>query len=136
MAGNKTKPILIGCIVLAALTVAAIVLGLVIWGLMSADRRNKELLESVEGPRRKRSAEAVGIITDYKETRRTGSTDHYKYVLFEFTVDGKTHASSSYAENGSVVTHRKGVEGKVCYEPSNPVNSHFYLKKENQVCGQ
>lgn len=99
------------------------------------ERQSREITESVEDNRKKRTAETLGIITNYKEVRRTGRTDHDKYVFYEYTVNGTTYAGQSFAPNGSAVTHRKGVEGKVCYEPAKPGNTQFYLKQENQVCG-
>lgn len=133
---TKIKPFLVGCFVLVVLSFAAIIFAFVIWGHYSVQRQSREITESVEADRKKRTAETVGIITNYEEVRRTGRTDHYKYVFYEYTVNGRTYAAKSFAPNGSAVTHRKGVEGKVCYEPSKPGNTQFYLKQENQVCGQ
>ncbi len=133
---TKIKPYLVGCFVLGVLSFIGIIFAFVIWGYFSVQRQSREITESVEESRKKRTAETVGVITDYKEVRRTGRTDHDKYVYYEYAVNGSTYADHCFAPNGSAVTHRKGVEGKVCYEPSQPGNTQFYLKKENQVCGE
>lgn len=132
---TKIKPFLVGCFVLLVLSFIGIIFAFVIWGHYSVQRQSREITESVDANRKKRTAETVGMITNYEEVRRTGRTDHYKYVSYEYTVNGTTYTGKSSAPNGSVVTHRKGVAGKVCYEPSNPGNTQFYLKQENQKCG-
>lgn len=133
---TKIKPFLVGCFVLVILTFGGIIFALVIWGHYSVKRESREITETVEEGRKKRTAETVGMITNYKEVRRTGRTDHDKYVSYDYTVNGTTYTDQSLAPNGSAVTHRKGIEGRVCYEPSKPGNTQFYLKQENQVCGQ
>jgi hypothetical protein len=136
MMSSKIKPFFVGCVGLVILTFLGIIFVFVGWTRESVERQSRELSEKIEADSKKRTAETLGTITKYEEVLRSGRTDHYKYVYYDYTVNGKTYAGKSFAPDGSSDTHRKGVEGKVCYEPARPGNVQFYLKEENQSCGQ
>ncbi len=134
--GFTKKRLLVGCLVFGFLMFFGTVFAFIIWVRYSVERESGEIIEFNEKNRKRRTAETVGTITEYSESRATGKTYNNKYISYQFVVNGKTYTRENYVENGSIVTHHKGVEGKVCYEPSNPENARFSLKKENLICGQ
>jgi hypothetical protein len=132
------KGLFVGCFVLFVVTFIGAIAAFLIWSHYSSQEWQRKHDEYLRESRKKRKAETVGTITNFKSTPSTGSSMSYTHtVYYEFVVDGKSYSrSNSVGQIGIYGKHRNGVQGKVCYEPSNPENAYFSLKEENRVCGQ
>ncbi len=85
---------------------------------------------------KKLSAEAVGTITWVSQSY-TGASDtlESKYD-YTYIVNGVSYTKRETDGGSPSDINRKGLKVKVCYDPSNPNDSKFYLLKYNKVCGQ
>ncbi len=96
---------------------------------MSFEEHQKWALEQ----QKKRTAESVGTITEFKTVRGTKNNNYY--VTYDFEVDGKKYTDTSAVDNGHPAIHGKGKTGKVCYDPADLENASFTIET-NYKCGE
>lgn len=83
--------------------------------------------------RKKQTAETIGTVYGSSENfdhDSTGGGSIRCELRYEYIVNGK-----SYSGSNSQCEKRKGVKGKVCYEPANPENSSFSLLANDKCPG-
>lgn len=127
------KQLAIGCFVVGSLLFMGTIFAFLIFNFSSSSMSFEEHQKWAIEQQKKRTAESVGTITEFKTVRGTKNNNYY--VTYDFEVDGKKYTHQSSVNNGHPVTYGKGNKGKVCYEPANLENASFTLEA-NYKCGE
>lgn len=106
----------------------------IFWGWSVIQKEEREYAAAQKAYEQKRTAETTGIITGYIERQYVKS--YSRSVSYNYTVNDRLYSKSNESPIEGYEAHRKGIEGRVCYDPADPQNALFSLKEENIICGQ
>lgn len=116
--GTKIGLIAGGVLLLFGLLVIGVVVAFTFYSVSSGTSRARELYK-------KRTAETVGTVKEARIGTGRNVIYTYQYSVNGVSYTGEDFSTRAYGDNRYLT--RVGKEGKVCYEPSDPGSSEFYL---------